>query len=119
MAINADNRFSEASLERFAASLSLGALAPRVVLANNLATAPTEMSYENDPRPTAGGLSQLSPQEAPAGNSKVDFRKAPNPAAALVAAPPVGPLRWKPPEALTWALDCHDGGLLRSRFRKP
>jgi spore germination cell wall hydrolase CwlJ-like protein len=107
LAAAADGRFSEASLGRFAASLSPGALAlaeryapaPHVILANNSGTL-TELSYQNDPGPLPAGFRQLSPQDAAAANSKVDFSKAPNPAAEPFKLPVTDPT------ARTHALDC-------------
>jgi spore germination cell wall hydrolase CwlJ-like protein len=107
LALQTDGRFSEASLERFAARLSPGALAlaqryapaPRVVLANNSST-PSELSYENDPGPLPAGFRELSPQDAAAANSKVEFSRAPNPAAEPFKLPV------SDPTAKTRALDC-------------
>jgi len=108
IALTADSRFSEASLDRFAARLSPGALAlaeryapaPHVVLASNSSSTPSELSYENDPGPLPAGFRQMSPQEAAAANSKVDFSKAPNPAADAFKLPV------SDPTARTHALDC-------------
>ena len=107
LAIHADARFSEASLESFGDTMAPGALAlaqryapaQRVVLANASA-APTELSYDSDPGPLPQGYRQLTPDQAAAANSTVPFSKAPHPPAAAFRLPALDAIN------RTRALDC-------------
>ena len=107
VALKADRRFSEASLTRFGQSMDPGifALVQRYAPAQPIrlpktATAPTEISYDNDPGPLPAGYRALGHDDAAAANSKVPFSEAPNPPAEPFTLPVADQV------AKTRALDC-------------
>jgi spore germination cell wall hydrolase CwlJ-like protein len=105
--LQADGRFSEASLQRFADTFEPGALAlaqryaplQKAVLPK-VSAAPSELSYDSDPGPLPQGFQDLTPEQAAAANSAVPFSKAPNPAAAGFKLPVTDTV------SRTRALDC-------------